>query len=213
MKDNAKKHITELTEHYPLLSTCEEDIIKAFEMITSRLTSGGKLLICGNGGSAADAQHITGELMKSFLKERPVPDEMRHSLENIAGERGLYISSKLQRGLPAIALTGQDAFSTAFANDVDASLVFAQQVYALGNEHDVLLGISTSGSSANIIDAVYVAKAMGMTAIGLTGMDGGTMSDICDVVIKVPAKSTPAVQELHLPVYHALCAMLEEEIF
>jgi len=213
MKNSTKKHITELIEHYPLLRTCEEDIIKAFELIASRLTSGGKLLICGNGGSAADAQHITGELMKSFLKERPVPDEMRHSLENIAGERGLHISSKLQRGLPAIALTGQDAFSTAFANDVDASLVYAQQVYALGNEHDILLGISTSGSSANVIDAVYVAKAMGMATIGLTGMNGDTMSDICDVVIKVPAKGTPAVQELHLPVYHALCAMLEEEIF
>ncbi|MBZ4665908.1 SIS domain-containing protein [Mahella sp.] len=212
MKENTKKHLDRLIERYPSLDACRGDIERAFELIAADLASGGKILVCGNGGSAADAQHIVGELMKGFLKSRPLPDEISHSIEDIGGERGRYIASKLQGALPAIALVGQDAFFTAFANDVDASLIFAQQVYALGNKHDVLIGISTSGNSANVIDALYVAKAVGVDTVGLTGRSGGKMDGICDITVKVPAIDTPDVQELHMPVYHTLCAMLEEEL-
>lgn len=212
MKENTKKHLDRLMERYPSLNACRDDIERAFELIAADLASGGKILVCGNGGSAADAQHIVGELMKGFLKSRPLPDDVKRSIEDAGGERGRYIASKLQGALPAIALVGQDAFFTAFANDVDASLVFAQQVYALGNKYDVLIGISTSGNSANVIDALYVAKSVGMDTVGFTGRSGGKMDGICDITIKVPANDTPDVQEFHMPVYHTLCAMLEEEL-
>lgn len=213
MKESVKIHLEDLVRRYPSLEVCCADIEDAFERIAASFASGGKLLICGNGGSAADAQHIAGELMKGFLKRRPLPSTIQKAFEQAGGERGRYIASQLQGALPAIALMGQDALFTAFANDVDAALVFAQQVYALGRSGDVLMGISTSGNSTNVMDALYTAKAIGMVTVGLTGSSGGRMADICDVAIKVPAISTPEVQELHLPVYHALCAMLEQEFF
>lgn len=213
MKEKTREHLNNLIKCYSSLEICQNDIEKAFELINVSLKKGGKILACGNGGSAADAQHLVGELMKNFLKNRPLPKSLQKSLENIAGQRGGYIASKLQGAFPAIALTGQDAFFTAFINDVDPSLVFAQQIYALGNKGDVLISISTSGNSTNIVDAIYVAKAMELVTVGLTGANGGKMADLCDISIKVPAEATPPVQELHIPVYHTLCAMLEEENF
>lgn len=213
MKDSTREFLNYLINRYTSLSQCMDDIEGAFELMILRLTAGGKILICGNGGSAADAQHIAGELMKDFLKKRPLPDNIKREIENYGGKQGRHMASRLQSAIPALALTGQDAFFTAFINDIDAELVFAQQVYALGNKEDILMGISTSGNSVNIINSLYVAKAVGMATIGLTGETGGKMADLCDVTIKVPAKATPEVQELHMPVYHTLCAMLEEELF
>lgn len=213
MKEKTREHLNNLLKRYSSLEICQNDIEKTFELINVSLRRGGKILACGNGGSAADAQHMVGELMKSFLKNRPLPKRLQTSLKDIAGQKGKYIASKLQDAFPAIALTGQDAFFTAFINDVDPSLVFAQQIYALGSKGDVLISISTSGNSPNMIDAIYVAKAMELVTIGLTGVKGGKMADLCDISIKVPAEITPHVQELHIPVYHTLCAMLEEENF
>jgi len=178
-----------------------------YETIKTSFEGGGKLLLCGNGGSAADCDHITGELMKGFLLKRPVPDTFA-AHPALDGEGRL-----LQGALPAISLVGQTALSTAFANDVDPEMIYAQQVYGLGNAGDVLLGISTSGNAGNVCRALRVARALGMKTIGLTGESGGKMHPHCDICLCVPAAETYRVQELHLPAYHTLCAMLEAAFF
>lgn len=205
--------LKDLLNRRPELETCIPAIRKATETLISCYRRGGKVLVCGNGGSAADAEHIVGELMKGFMKKRPLSAEMKAALSAVEGSEGAVLAGKLQTPLPAIALTGQLSLSTAFANDVDGNLVFAQQVLGYGKAGDVIIGISTSGNAANVLKALVTAKALGLTTIGLTGADGGAMKTFCDVLIGVPESSTPLVQEMHLPVYHALCRMTEEHFF
>lgn len=202
-----------LIDRYPELSSCREQIQAAFEMIKDCYEQEGTLLICGNGGSASDAEHIVGELMKEFARKRPIPEEMQAMLKAVAPEDGEMIAKSLQGSLPALSLTGGLALSTAYANDANPVMGFAQQVYGYGKEGDVLLGISTSGNSKNVFYAMEVAKAKGMEIIALTGESGGRLKDIADVCICAPAKETADVQELHLPIYHTLCRMLEEAFF
>jgi len=191
----------------PALLPCADDIQAAFGIFGGTYRQGRKLLLCGNGGSASDCEHIVGELMKGFLLRRPQNAfcSAHPELEELA--------SLLQGALPAISLTGQPALQTAFANDVDPVMIFAQQVYGYAKPEDALLGISTSGNADNVIAALRVARAMGVKTVGLTGRNGGRMREYCDVCICVPETETYRVQELHLPVYHALCAMLEAEFF
>ena len=202
--------LDELIKRYPILERVREDIEAVYGILERCYENGGKLLIAGNGGSAADAEHIVGELMKGFVKRRPVTEEMKEALEKADPVRGKELSEKLQGGLPAIALVDHAALSTAFANDVDADMIFAQQVCGYGDRDDVFLGISTSGNSKNVDYAVTVAKAKGLSVVGLTGKDGGLLGKRADVAIIVPEAETFKIQELHLPIYHILCLMLEE---
>lgn len=205
--------IKTLIDTYPDLSVCGQDLEGAFELLKSVYQQKGKLLICGNGGSAADSEHIAGELMKGFISKRPIPDKMRQRFTDLFPEDGDFLADNLQGALPTISLVSHSALVTAFINDVSAETVFAQQVYGYGQRGDALLAISTSGNSANVVRAVQVAKALELKTIGLTGEDGGKLSGLCDVTIKVPKKETHRIQELHLPVYHALCIALEEAFF
>ncbi len=207
------KHIDELIERYPSLSGCRKDVKNAYVMLRDTYKAGRKLLIAGNGGSAADAEHIAGELMKKFRLTRHVPDELAQKLAAIDPERGAKLAANLERSLTAVPLVTCEAITTAYMNDVDAIGVFAQQLYGFGREGDVFLGISTSGNSENIISAAIVAKALGIRVITLTGDGGGKLSAFADVAITVPETETYKIQELHLPVYHCLCMMLEEEFF
>jgi D-sedoheptulose 7-phosphate isomerase len=174
---------------------------------------GNLVMTCGNGGSAADAGHIVGELMKSFKIQRPLTVEQKAALMSSFPDEGTYLAGHLQRGIRAISLADQSSFSSAFINDVAPDMVFAQQVFVYGNAGDALLAISTSGNSINVVNACKVARTFGVATIGMTGEQGGKLLEICDVTIRVPACETFRVQEYHLPVYHALCAMLEAEMF
>lgn len=213
MKQQVQNIMSDLTKCYPKLEVCKDDIAQAFEMMKGCYKMGGKLLICGNGGSAADADHIVGELMKSFKIKRALCNQDAEKLKNAFPEEGGYLADHLQGALPAISLVSHAAFNYAFINDVAADMVFAQQVYGYANAGDVLVGISTSGNAQNVLNAIKVAASFGIGTIGLTGEDGGKMSGLCDVTIKVPEHETYRVQEYHLPVYHALCAMIEAEFF
>lgn len=206
------KHIKKLIAKYPDLEQCEQSILTAFEKIKDSYKNGGKVLIAGNGGSAADSEHIVGELMKGFILNRPIPEDMKEKLK-VVNNGDDYLGENLQGALPAISLVSQTALLTAFSNDVAPDMIFAQQVYGYGKEGDVFIGLSTSGNSRNIINAAKVAKALEMTTIAFTGRDGGRLKDIADVIIRVPFDSTPDIQERHLPIYHTLCIMLEEEFF
>ncbi len=203
----------QLILRYPALSGTQESILKAYELLEKCYERGGKLLIAGNGGSCADAEHIVGELMKGFVKRRELGDKLRAALKSADGVHGELLSEKLQGSLPAIALNGHPGLSTAFANDVDGDMIYAQQVCGYGNEGDVFLGISTSGNSKNVDYAVTAAKAKGLKVIGLTGRDGGRLGRRADVAIVVPEMETFKIQEMHLPIYHTLCLMLEERFF
>lgn len=202
----------QLLQRYPALQECRKEIFSAFEAIRHSYENGGKLLVCGNGGSASDAEHIAGELMKSFSKKRPLPQDIAAAISKY-GERGKYLSQHLENPLTAIALTSHTSLNTAIANDIHADVIFAQQTLGYGKPGDVLLGISTSGNSKNVVYAAITAKALGMKTIALSGKNGGELKQICDINIVVPEKVTEFVQELHLPVYHALCAMLEHHFF
>lgn len=208
----AMPEVTELVTRNPSLISCTESIQQAISLMRNCFASGGKLLLCGNGGSAADCDHIVGELMKSFLRPRPIPSALRHELEML-GADGEAIASRLQGGLPCISLVAHGALNFAIANDVCAEMIFAQQTHALGEAGDVLLGLSTSGNSANIINAALVARAKGMQTVVLTGERGGRLAAMADVVVKAPANTVTGIQELHLPIYHAICASLEREFF
>lgn len=210
-RSSVERHFSGLLSRYPALEPCAEDIARAFAALRDCFAHGGKLLLCGNGGSAADAEHIAGELMKSFVSPRPLSRKDQAGLAETFGEEGAYLAARLQGALPAIPLTGFTALSTAFANDVDPGLVFAQQVWGLGAPQDALLAISTSGNAENIRRAAQVAKYRGLRTIGLTGSSGGKLAGFCDICIRVPETGTFKVQELHLPVYHALCLMLESD--
>jgi D-sedoheptulose 7-phosphate isomerase len=205
--------LDELMMRYPVLETVQNAITAAYFMLTECFASGGKLLIAGNGGSCADAEHMVGELMKGFLKKRELPEKLQECLRTEDEENGALLAAKLQSGLPAIALNSHPGLSTAFANDVDGDMVYAQQLCGYGMPGDVFLGISTSGNAKNVDYAVTVAKAKSMKVIGLTGATGGKLGQRADVAIRVPERETYKIQELHLPIYHVLCLMLEEYFF
>ncbi len=200
-------------DRYPLLRECENDIENAINMLLQTYRDGGKILLCGNGGSAADCEHITGELMKSFMLKREMTKETRQAFESAFPQDAEYMCSKLQRSIPAISLTSQSAVMTAFSNDVDADLIYAQLVYGYGVKEDTVVGISTSGNSKNVVYAMKAAKALGLKTIALTGQRESLLGSICDCVIKVPETETYLVQEYHLPVYHYICSRLEQLIF
>jgi phosphoheptose isomerase len=201
------------TTRYPELEACIPDIVAAFELLRDSYSHGGKLLLCGNGGSAADCEHVVGELMKGFISNRPLPTSVLDHFEREFPGEGASLALKLQGALPAISLVSHTAFLTAYANDVAPEMIFAQQVYGYGRPGDVLVGFSTSGNSVNVLRALQVAKLQGMKTIGFTGHGGGKMKSLCDAAICVPWERTPDIQERHLPIYHALCIMLEEVFF
>ena len=205
--------LNDLLKRYPCLSEIEDDIAKASAAIINCYEKGGKLLLCGNGGSCADCEHIVGELMKGFLKKRPVSDKKRAEMKANCPCLEDDIVTKLQYGLPAVSLTSMTALNTAFCNDVDPELIYAQPLMALGNKNDILIAISTSGNSKNVYAAVKVAKALGLEVIGLTGALGGKLKELADICICVPETETFKIQELHLPVYHYLCAETEAHFF
>ena len=213
MEERLKKHIALLISRYPKLSSCYGDIILAYEIMEKAYLSDHKLLIAGNGGSAADSEHIAGELMKRFKTPRPVPAEFAKTMIAIDPERGPNLARNLERSLMAIPLVAHEALTTAYINDVDGLGVFAQQLYGFGRTGDVFLGISTSGNSKNVMSATVVARALGIKVIGLTGSEGGELAKVADVCIRVPEDETYMIQELHLPVYHCLCLMLEDKFF
>lgn len=206
-------YLNDLIGRYPSLASCRDDIKNAFECLVETYRQGGKLLVAGNGGSAADAEHIVGELMKSVNKPRPVDAVYAESLKSVDPEMGEALAETLQGALPAIALSSHPSLNTAFANDCDPEMIFAQQVYGYGRKGDVLLAISTSGGSRNVLYAAVAAKAKGLKVIALTGRSGGRLASLSDISIKVPETETYKVQEFHLPVYHCLCLMLEDILF
>lgn len=207
-----KDHLEKLIARYPVLECCAISIQEALALLETVFSNGSKLLLCGNGGSAADCEHIAGELMKSFLLPRPISRDCRVALES-GGQPGKMVAEHLQEGLPCVALTGHPALSLAIANDIRGDMAFAQQTHVLGQPGDGFLGISTSGNSVNVIHALHAAKARGLRTLVLTGQSGGTLGSLADVAIRVPASTVIEIQELHLPVYHVLCAALEERFF
>ncbi len=216
--DSSKTHtareiLEELMARYPQLNTCRDSIVQAHECLRQAFSAGNKLLIAGNGGSAADSDHITGELTKSFRFKRMVDPALSVALRTHFGDEGDHLSKNLEGGLPVIPLPQFAGANSAYANDTEPKAAFAQLVNALGKEGDVFLGISTSGNSANIVYSLMVAKAKGVRSIALTGASGGRCREIADICIAVPEKETFKVQELHLPVYHALCSMVEADLF
>ncbi|MBR2216455.1 MAG: SIS domain-containing protein [Selenomonadaceae bacterium] len=213
LKNTTAQKIDELIERYPVLKECQAEITAATDIICDGYRRGGKLIICGNGGSAADAEHIVGELMKGFLLPRPISEEMRERLREVCPKEAAYISDNLQGALPALSLVNQVALNTAFANDQAPDLAFAQQILGMGRPEDVLLAISTSGNSTNVIYALQVARAKKMATVGLTGKKGGKLKELTDICLCVPEDATYRIQELHLPVYHTLCIAVENEFF
>jgi len=200
------KRIELLLENYPQLDVCVSDILRAYEALRDAYAAGNKLLLCGNGGSASDADHISGELLKGFQSKRPLSAEQTEAL-------GEELASNLQQSLPAIPLTAFAALSTAYTNDVTAEHIYAQLTLGLGKPGDILLGISTSGNAINVGHALTVARAQGMKTIGLTGQSGGAMKPLCDICICAPSSETFRIQEYHLPIYHVLCLLVEDHFF
>ncbi len=208
-----KKHIDLLISRYPVLVEVQEDVVSAYLLMEECYENGGKLLVAGNGGSAADAEHIVGELMKGFKMPRKPKKDFMEKLIAKNQELGSILAENLQGALPAIALDGHIALSTAYMNDCEPLLCFAQQVNGYGDVGDVFLGISTSGNSKNVLFAAITAQAKGLKVIGLTGANDSKLNDMSDVCIKVPQTETYMIQELHLPIYHCLCLMLEDRFF
>lgn len=207
------KYIKLLIERYPQLDSCKNEIVDAYLLMEQCYINGGKLLVAGNGGSAADAEHMVGELMKGFVLQRKLSEDYQNKLKATDKELGGVLAVNLQGALPAIALDGHFALSTAYMNDCEPALCFAQQVNGFGNENDVFVGISTSGNSLNVMYAATVARAKGMKVIGLTGSKDSKLSAFADVCVQVPNTETYMVQEYHLPIYHCLCLMLEDKFF
>lgn len=205
--------LKQLVERYPKLLPLKNEIGKAADSIINCFRQGGKLLVCGNGGSSSDSDHIVGEMMKGFEHRRPLTEKIKNDLIKEDKERGKHLAENLQQGLPAISLSAHSGLITAVANDTDADLIYAQQVVSYGNQGDILIALSTSGNSKNIVDAIITARAKGLTVIGLTGETGGKIGPMCDILLNVQEKNTALVQELHLPVYHAICKIVENEMF
>ena len=212
MKPETTRIFDELFERYPALDQCRADVVAAFDLLVSSFRVGGKALVCGNGGSAADAEHIVGELLKSFKKRRAVPSDVVDALAK-QGADGVALVGKLEGSLPAVSLVSMSGIVTAFANDVAWETAFAQQVLGLAKKGDVLIALSTSGNSANCVAAARVAQAVGARTIAFTGSRDSALSRVCDVTLRAPETETFKVQEFHLPLYHALCAMVESELF
>lgn len=213
LEPKQQAHIDLLVERYPKFDVCRQSIEAAYLMLVDCYEQGGKLLVAGNGGSAADSEHIAGELMKRFEKPRPVPKDFSEKLVAVDPELGPDLAKNLEQGLMAIPLVAHEALTTAYINDVDGLGVFAQQLYGFGRPGDVFLGISTSGNSKNVLNATVVARAAGIKVIGLTGANGGKLAEVADVAIKAPETETYKIQECHLPIYHCLCLMLEDHFF
>lgn len=213
LKERLTKHIDLLVKRYPSLETSKKDIIAAYLLMEECYENGGKILVAGNGGSAADAEHIVGELMKGFKLPRKLDDDFSSKLIGESQELGLVLAENLQGALPTIALNGHPALSTAYMNDCEPLLCFAQQVNGYGNAGDIFLGISTSGNSKNVLYGAVTARAKGMKVIGLTGAKDSKLKEMSDVCIKAPQTETYMIQELHLPIYHCLCLMLEDRFF
>lgn len=213
MDNRLEIHLNQLIDRYPKLIVCKGDIARAYDILETAYSSGRKLLVSGNGGSASDSEHIVGELMKEFKLKRKMFSEQADALKSIDSELGMVLAENLQGALPAISLTGHSSLTTAFMNDAMPELVFAQQVNGYGKPGDVYLGISTSGNSKNVLYAAVNAKAKGLHVIGLTGTNENKLMKYADVCIRVPETETYKIQELHLPVYHCLCLMLEDRFF
>lgn len=213
LKSDTIGEIALLLNRYPVLEMLRERLVHTVEELVRTFSSGGKLLICGNGGSAADSLHITGELMKSFVKRRPLSKDIALRFQTQFPEVAEYYINNLQGALPAISLVSESALMTAYGNDNTADLVFAQQVFGYGKANDVLLAISTSGNSGNVLHAARVARAMGLKVISLTGEKGGALAELSDILLDVPSSITHQIQELHLPVYHTICLAVETELF
>ena len=213
MKNTSEAYLRELVSRYPALAPCAQDVAAAAQLLIDCYAAGGRLLCFGNGGSAADSLHIVGELMKGFVLPRRLTDCQQQALREGCPEMADYCIRNLQGALPAISLVSETALTTAYANDQAPDLGFAQQVLGQGRKGDVLLGISTSGNSANVLYAAGVARSFGLRVIGLTGEGGGRLAPLCDVCIQAPSRVTFKIQEYHLPIYHALCLALEEEFF
>ena len=202
-----------LGRNYPDLTPCLDSIESAYAILERSFADGHKLLVCGNGGSAADSEHLVAELMKGFILKRALDEQTRARFADEFGDEGAALAAQLEGALPAIALTGHNSLSTAVANDGAPHAMFAQQVWGYGQKGDVLLAITTSGNSANVINALRVAKVIGLKTIGLTGKSGGAMKELCDVTLYVPCEITHEIQERHLPIYHALAIALENRFF
>lgn len=211
MKENVKKIFEELFNDYSALIECRDDVKKAYEILEATYKNGGKVLVCGNGGSAADCEHIVGELMKGFHLKRSLAENEISAFSSY--ENGVEIAKTIQKGLPAISLVSHTGLMTAYINDCDADSVFAQQVYGYMNEGDTLIALSTSGNSENVVRAAITAKVKGGNVVAFTGANGGRLAGLCDSTVALPSTDTAKIQEYTLPLYHCLCAMLEEEFF
>lgn len=212
MREKTRFFIDNLVERYPRLDSCYDAISQTVEIMIDCYKNGNKIMTCGNGGSASDAQHIVGELMKAFILPRSLSDEEQEKIRKVSSHAN-YMCNNLQGALPAISLVSETALITAYSNDMAPDLVFAQQVYGYGNSGDILFAISTSGNSKNVIYACEVAKSKDVKVVALTGKSGGKLKELSDVLINVPEEKTSIIQELHLPVYHAICLALENEFF
>ena len=210
---NGETELNQLFGRYPALEACRQEIEAAYELLRGCFAAGGRLLVCGNGGSAADSLHIVGELMKGFALSRKLSADWEEKFKQVCPEMAPYLMENLQGALPAISLVSETALSTAYANDQAPDLSFAQQVLGQGKAGDVLLCISTSGNSTNVLYAAAVARAMELRVIGLAGQGGGRLKGLSDVCICAPSRITYQIQEYHLPIYHALCLALEREFF
>ena len=208
-------NISVLLQNHPALAQCKEDIQAARDLIIHTYEHGGRLLLCGNGGSCADCDHITGELLKGFMSRRPLSEDERQALfaANPDDPDAIRLANKLQGGRPALSLPSQTALVSAFCNDVDPALVYAQLVWAQGETGDLLICLSTSGNSKNVVLAAKAARAKGLFTLALTGEQDSELSRLCDVTVKAPAHDTYRVQEYHLPIYHYLCAAVEDHFF
>jgi D-sedoheptulose 7-phosphate isomerase len=206
-------YLEELVQRYPGLEKCKADIYKAYQLMKKSFESGGQFLAAGNGGSAADSGHIVGELMKGFVKKRPLAPDFIQKLKAVSPADAEYLAKNIQQGLPAVDLSAHAALITACINDIGGDIIYAQQVCGYGGEGDVFMGISTSGNAKNILYAMIAARARGLKTIALTGGSGGAIKEYADAAIIVPETETFKVQELHLPVYHALCLMIEDRFF
>jgi len=213
MKQSSQKYLHELMERFPELAGTQDAITGIVEAIIAAYNAGGKILICGNGGSAADSEHIVGELMKNFVISRGIPDADVDRFRSSGIADWEYLVNHLQQGIPAIALTGHVALSTAVLNDTDPCMAFAQQVYVYGNPKDLLIALSTSGNAGNVCNAAKVARVKGLVTAALTGSRPCKLDGLCDIVVKAPSEQTYRVQEYHLPIYHCICLMAENEVF
>ena len=217
MRPDCDQILNNLVLRLPTLASIQHQIAQAAEMLIDTYNRGGKVLICGNGGSAADSEHIAGELLKGFMLRRPLPDQLRRDITSRLAERGQKLADdvlpRLQMGLPAVSLVSQVAVGSAIANDLGADLVYAQQTLALGRPGDLLIGLSTSGNALNVVQAIRLAGGLAIKTLAMTGSSGGLLEQAADLCLKMPADSTPLVQELHLPVYHALCEIIEQYFY